>query len=481
MMKMLFRITGLMLLVTGLEVVANDVTTTSNINGLQLAQNTAAVSSAAEQRYGPVNANESLWKVSQKFHSKGTTMAQLMMSIFNANPDAFVDNNINRLKVGAVLTIPSVEVTQGISIRTASREATAQIETYEDQVRGVKVERGDLNSAQREPELLSPLESGVMIEVTEVVVSEVDLAQTAEMKQELEKEEVQVAAATVDAAPVVKPKKRQRRKKPERPLFRYSYDLAFVNDDNVRLAQNDLDIRDDMIFSATLNARGGKPLDSFTIWNYGASVTYNAFSTFDGLNNVDFNINTKYRFALASGFTSPIYSLGIKVGGVEYDSEMRDATVLSLSADLNKWITNTINMTAGWGYKISDSKSEAYDTSENRLFVNFDTNFSKTDLIYTTFTYITGDVVSSASPTLGIINAADVIEPDDAFGGIEFNQFAYRLDAQTLVVTIGYNKILTRELSLDVSTRFVTTEASADDSIGYDRTLFRASLLGRFK
>jgi hypothetical protein len=159
---------------------------------------------------------------------------------------------------------------------------------------------------------------------------------------------------------------------------------------------------------------------------------------------------------------------------------MRDATFVSLSADLNKWITDTINMTTGVGWNGQESKSEVFDTSEARIFINFDTNFSRTDLIYTTLTYITGDIVSSATPSLGIINVAEAIEADDAFGGIDANQFAYRLKADTVVFTLGYNRVFTPDLSFDVSARFVESEAQDDSDISYERTIFRASLLGRF-
>ena len=159
---------------------------------------------------------------------------------------------------------------------------------------------------------------------------------------------------------------------------------------------------------------------------------------------------------------------------------MRDSTLLTLSAEMNKWLTTTMNMTAGLQWRERDASSEVFDTSEARIFANLDTELSKRDLVYTTLAYIDGDVVSSASPTLDIINAADAIEPDDAFGGIEANQFAYRIDAETWVVTLGYNRAMSRSWSLDFSARFVESESKKDSNIGYERQILRASILGRF-
>ncbi len=432
-----------------------------------IAGGTASAQTAA-QTYGPVQPNESLYRIALKFRQPGISVSQLMMSIFEANPDAFDAGNINRLKVGASLKIPERSTIAATNLRQAHRKATSHIESYEQEIRATKVEKGELAplaQLPRDPELIPE------------VVPIAQASQIESVKQELEAEQQLLPGG---ALPEPKAATQRRRQKPKAPPLRYSYDVAVVNDDNVRLAQADDDIRDDLILSGTLKATGGRPLDSFSIWNYGASLTYEAFDTFDELNHYDFEVNTRYRFALASGFTSPIYTLGAKIGGMEFDSEMRDSTVLTLSADLNKWITNTINMTAGLGLKKRESVSEVYDLDEARLFVNFDINFSKTDLVYTTLTFVTGDIASSATPTIGIINVSDAIEPDDAFGGIDANQFAYRIEADTWVVTLGYNRIISPDLSFDISARFVDSTAVDDDDIGYERTIVRASLLGRF-
>ena len=428
---------------------------------------------ASAGSYGPVVANETLYRISLKYRQQGVTAAQMMMSIFEANPNAFDKGNINRLKIGATLKIPDPAVTAGSNPKVAYREATEHIDTYEMQVRELKVERGELaplGQSPRDPDLVT----GVPLAAA---ISQPNSAQISEMKDGLATDEQQLAQG---ALPEPKPARSKKKRKPETPLFRYSYDIAYIDDDNVRLAQEDEDIRSDRSISATVRAKGGKSLDSFSILNYGASATYNKLDTFETLDNYEIEVNTRYRFALTSGFTSPIYSVGAKIGGREFDTEMRDATYVALSADLNKWITDAINMTAGLGLNAQESKSEVFDTSEARIFINFDTNFSRADLVYTTFTYITGDTVSSATPSLGILNVADAIEPDDAFGGVETLQFAYRLKADTVVLTLGYNRIFTPDLSFDVSARFVESEAQDDGDISYERTIIRASLLGRF-
>jgi len=419
--------------------------------------------------YGPVKPNETLYRIALDHRHSGMTVAQMMMAIFQRNPQAFEQNNINRLKVGALLQIPSRQSVETVDSQGAYRDATRQIDTYESEVRELRVQRGELpplGDAPREPVVVPRVPAASVTSPTQ--------QQIAEMKQGLAEDQPLVL-------PPPKPPERKKKEMDHGPLFRFSYDLAYIHDDNVRLARDEVDIREDNIVGATLKATAGRSIDDFTLLNYGGSITYEKYETFSGLDSVEFEGNVRYRFALASGFTSPIYSLKAKVGGIEFlDSDMRDSTLLSLSGEMNKWLTTTINMTLGIGYNLRDSVSEVYDLRDARAFVNFDTNFSKTDLVYTTLTLITGDTVSSATPTLDIINASDAIEPDDAFGGVDANQFAYRIDSNTALITIGYNRILTQNMSLDLSARYVDSTAKADDNIYYNRTIVRVSLLGRF-
>ena len=220
------------------------------------------------------------------------------------------------------------------------------------------------------------------------------------------------------------------------------------------------------------------PLGRTSMLAYGGNLAYESFDAFDDLSNLTFDANLKYRFAQSVKYSAPIYSLTLKAGGIDSESEMRDSTTVSLSLDLNKRLTTALRMTAGVSANARESKSEVFDTSEARVFINLDIDLSKAVLLYATYSFITGDIVSSGTPSLDFINAADAIEPDDAFGGKTTNQFAYRLDADTNVIALGYNHILSRSISIDLSYQFADSQAAGD--IEYERNILRASLLGRF-
>ena len=66
------------------------------------------------------------WRVGSRADAD---LKRMMIAIFRANPSAF-DGNINRLRRGAVLTIPSVSEVSAISVADANREIHAQMETW---------------------------------------------------------------------------------------------------------------------------------------------------------------------------------------------------------------------------------------------------------------------------------------------------------------------------------------------------------------
>jgi pilus assembly protein FimV len=87
-----------------------------------LADETTEATPAAGQTI-VVQKGDTLWGIASGLKDGEHTMAQIMLALQQANPDAFGQNNINNLKVGAVLRIPDQE-----AFNTLSRqEAYAQV------------------------------------------------------------------------------------------------------------------------------------------------------------------------------------------------------------------------------------------------------------------------------------------------------------------------------------------------------------------
>ncbi|MDR1854201.1 MAG: hypothetical protein LBR05_04770, partial [Azoarcus sp.] len=62
----------------------------------------------------------------------GTTLDQMLVALHRANPTAFIDNNMNRLRTGAILKMPSADEISSVSRSEARQEVRIQREAFND-------------------------------------------------------------------------------------------------------------------------------------------------------------------------------------------------------------------------------------------------------------------------------------------------------------------------------------------------------------
>lgn len=86
----------------------------------------SAPSTVAADGYRSVQANDTLWEIASEVRPNGVSMQQSMLAIQRANPDAFINGNINLLKRGQVLRIPENDEWQVVDQQTAVRQVAQQ-------------------------------------------------------------------------------------------------------------------------------------------------------------------------------------------------------------------------------------------------------------------------------------------------------------------------------------------------------------------
>jgi len=88
---------------------------------------TAAATPLADNEYR-TTANDNLWDIANRTRAGGS-VHQAMLAIQALNPQAFIDNNINRMKSGQVLRLPNAEQinsrTQSAAIAQVNEQTTA--------------------------------------------------------------------------------------------------------------------------------------------------------------------------------------------------------------------------------------------------------------------------------------------------------------------------------------------------------------------
>ncbi len=88
---------------------------------------------ASPGSYGPVAANETLYGIANDVRPEGVTANQAMIAMLRANPQAFIDGNINRLREGAELEVPERGAMTEVSARQATQRVKEQIAAWREQ------------------------------------------------------------------------------------------------------------------------------------------------------------------------------------------------------------------------------------------------------------------------------------------------------------------------------------------------------------
>jgi pilus assembly protein FimV len=85
---------------------------------------------AGEREYGPVQPNDNLWSIAKQMQQGGESIEQVMMALQDYNPSAFINGNVNNLKVGSVLRLPEDADVTSRSKREAREEFMAQTNAW---------------------------------------------------------------------------------------------------------------------------------------------------------------------------------------------------------------------------------------------------------------------------------------------------------------------------------------------------------------
>ncbi|MBU2875175.1 FimV/HubP family polar landmark protein [Marinobacter salexigens] len=88
--------------------------------------------------FGPTGANDTLWTIASAVRPDNSlSMQQVMLALQDLNPDAFIGNNINRLKRGQVLRVPTADQIRNRSRSEATRAVAQQNQEFQQPKRTV--------------------------------------------------------------------------------------------------------------------------------------------------------------------------------------------------------------------------------------------------------------------------------------------------------------------------------------------------------
>ncbi len=104
-----------------------------------------------DDEYGMTGPGDTLWKIAMKVRpNEEVSVQQTMLALQRANPEAFINNNINLLKAGHVLRIPDMGEIRAESTREAIAEVQIQNEEFEEYRSGEVTQLDARRTARRD-------------------------------------------------------------------------------------------------------------------------------------------------------------------------------------------------------------------------------------------------------------------------------------------------------------------------------------------
>jgi len=251
-------------------------------------------------------------------------------------------------------------------------------------------------------------------------------------------------------------------------------DLKFIGDSNSSKAEFSRDIEASNAFRGRITAN----LLSFAEvsndqrasgWSVNAAASYEHNADIEALGESRYRASLNWFRENRNGKGVPFYRFGLGAEWIDAESVIRDGAQVDVSASVNFQPTNFFDTTFGAQFASRQSETDVFDTQKLSLFAT--ANFSPTpkSVLRAGGRVFLGNEVSTATPSVNIVNNSEVIEPDFAFGGAAENRFAYLINAVSVIGELGLGYDFTRSVQANLLYRYVTTQA--DGEISYDRNL----------
>jgi hypothetical protein len=268
-------------------------------------------------------------------------------------------------------------------------------------------------------------------------------------------------------------------------------EASLTADDNVTRAGGSDALRD-TIFGARASKGLVLPMSSRTRTLVQGFAGGEKFQKYDGLSHNFFGAQADFQFRSSGEFGAATYSAFVRTQAEYYKSDLRDGYRHAYGVTVLKPLTDRVTFLGALQQNITDGKSSVFDTQNTALRANFDWTVGTWNTFYAGAEYRKGDFVSTncrncdLNKTLGLVNTAtpNIIQ-DDAF--TDTVRDAYRLKANIVVATLGYNRGFGSGQSLDLSWRRaqsalaqpVVAPASKSD-FAYTENQFSVAYLVRF-
>ena len=266
--------------------------------------------------------------------------------------------------------------------------------------------------------------------------------------------------------------------------------IAFQYNDNVPNGSLDQDIKSDSALDFSLSPAFHSQLDGFTGITVGADLKATKQLDYSGLDEVSAGINAAVRKKFGLG----LYAIWARISGSAgyhgFDDGQRDGWSCTLAIDAGKLVTDRLSIQAGYrfeGRRTDRSMDipflvsnfgiggDAFDTDAHNFGITGMYQINERLSLLLGYTFRTGQITATTLRNTEIFDASDAIAVDPVFGP---DRFAYRIDADTSIFSVGLSLALNYHSSVNVN--YIYRDTNAYEDIAYSNNLVHVQLLYRF-
>jgi len=260
-------------------------------------------------------------------------------------------------------------------------------------------------------------------------------------------------------------------------------------DDNVSRAENKVDIVADRFVNMDARLIVDYEINFNKSLSLEVQTGHQAYQFTQQLGRNELSGRLAYRWQNNFSYNSPWYQIFSDIKIWDSEAQQRNSTFYTQQAMVSARLTTKISGSLGAEYKVRDSESRVFDLKQSRLFTHLDYAWNDVFSIYSGYSYVKGDTVSTvqnqycngliATSVYPLLLVSKDIEWDQVFNDAYCgNWISYRLQAFTHTFVLGANYGVGHSSSLDLSWMYVDVQAEGDNY--YQRNIVQLNLLKAF-
>lgn len=228
---------------------------------------------------------------------------------------------------------------------------------------------------------------------------------------------------------------------------------GYTWDDNVTRAPDAAQELSDHIYSLAVTKSTAIALGTHTRLVFAGFVNAEKYYSYDGLDRVSPGVRGELQYRTSADFGAPTVGLFARSAYDEYSSSLRRGWRHAYGLSARQSWTDRIEAFAAYTRTARSASHEVFDGKDWSARGTVDYSLGPFGAIYLGGEYRRGDIaITSSPPGPGYGGYAKALVRDDAYAD-STQLFAYRIEAKTVIWTLGYNVPLGSRDALDFSWR----------------------------